>query len=58
MTEGRVVDPRDVVACDDLLIFQSDALADVMCDQLVVAGQDLHGDSVSLEFRQHLADIR
>ena len=27
-------------------------------DQFVVAGQDLHGDAVALELRQHLGDIR
>ncbi len=32
--------------------------ADVTRDQLVVAGQDLHGDAVALELRQHLGDIR
>ena len=58
MAERRVVDPRDVLAGHDLLIVQPMRSADVTGDQLVIARQDLDGDAVALELRQHLADIR
>ena len=58
MTEGRVVDPGDVVAGDDLLLVERDGSADVTRDTFVVAGQNLHRDAVALELRQHVSDVR
>jgi hypothetical protein len=58
MTEGRVVNPCDVVACHDLLLVKRDGSADVTRDAFVVASQNLHGDAVALELRQHVSDVR
>ena len=58
MTEGGVIDPRDVVARDDLLLVQCDGPADVTRDPFVVASQNLDRDAVALELRQDISDVR
>ena len=57
MTEGRVVDPRDVIAGHDPLIVEGDASADVARDAFVVARQNLDRNAVTLELRQHVRDV-
>ena len=49
VAERRVVEARDLVAGDDLVVVETDAPAHVAGDEIVVAGQDLHGDAVALE---------
>ena len=58
MAQCGIVEPGDVVTGRDLLIVQRDAPADVVRDELVVAGENLYRHAVALEFRQHLGDIR
>src|SRR4029450_3223066 len=54
--ERAVGHPLDLVATDDAGTVEADLLADVLRDELVVAGEDLHHDTGTAERAERLGD--
>ena len=54
--ERAVGHALDLVAADDAGTVEADLTADVLGDQLVVAGEDLHHDAVAAERAERLGD--
>jgi hypothetical protein len=53
-----IIDSRDVVAGRDLVVVERNAATEVSRDEFVIAGENLHGHAVALEFPEHLRDVR